>query len=331
METALLDRTAVRERTEPAELIESVRDAFLAFQRGAATMPPKTYVSLGDHSGDFRSMPAYVDAGTWEGAGVKWVNVHPENSDRHDLPTVMGLMIYSEPATALPLAVMDGTELTRWRTGAAAALATDTLAPADVTSLGIIGAGAQATAQIECLEVVRSFETLVVSDVDASAARALADRYSDRFRTRTGSIADAAHCDVLCTLTPVRDPIVPADALGSSTHVNAIGADAAGKQELDPAILEEATIVVDEREQCIHSGEINVSISEGRITESAIDATLGEVLAGTHPGRTAESGVTVFDSTGLAIQDVAAAHTVFEADTTSRGEAYDFLQLSDSR
>ncbi len=328
METRLLDRAAVEASAEIATVIDAVEDAFGAYARGDVLMPAKSYVELDAYNGDFRAMPAYLDAGDWDGAGIKWVNVHPDNPDRFDLPTVMATIIYSDPETAYPLAIMDGTAVTMMRTGAAAAVATDHLAIPEATSLGLIGAGDQADTQLAAIASVRPIEEVVVSDVDPDAVAAFIERHGDRFNVREGTIAEAAACDVLSTVTPVREPIVPADAVGGHTHINAMGADAAGKQELDPAILEEAYLVIDDFEQCVHSGEVNVPWSTGRLDEGDIDAELGDVVIGGVPGRTSETGVTVFDSTGLAIQDIATARVVYnDATAADRGQAIDLLQV----
>jgi alanine dehydrogenase len=255
-------------------------------------------------------MPAYLRTEGWEAAGVKWVNVHPDNPAKHDLPTVMGTMIYSDPETAFPLALMDGTALTRLRTGAAAAVATRHLAREDATSLGLVGAGVQSYTQLDAIAAVRDIEQVIVSDVDEAAVVAFIDRYGDHYDVREGTIEEAADCDILSTITPVTEPIVHAVADG--THVNAIGADAAGKQELADEILRDATLVIDDYEQCTHSGEINVPWSEGLLTDEDIHAELGDIVVGETVGRTDPDEITVFDSTGLAIQDVAAAHVVYE-------------------
>jgi len=155
METLLLNREAVGENARMEEVIVAVEEAFAAYHRGDVQMPAKSYIDLPKYDGDFRSMPAYMDAGDWDAAGVKWVNVHPDNPEKHGLPTVMGTMIYSDPETAYPLAVMDGTTLTMKRTGAAAAVATDHLAVADASTVGIVGAGTQAYTQLEAVAQVR--------------------------------------------------------------------------------------------------------------------------------------------------------------------------------
>ena len=329
METLLLDSDDVHENADMSELVPAIEDAFAAYERGDAQMPAKSYVDLPQYNGDFRSMPAYLDAGDWDAAGVKWVNVHPDNEDRFDLPTVMGTMIYSDPETAFPLAILDGTELTMKRTGAAAAVATDHLAVPDARSLGIVGAGVQSYTQLEAIDAIRPIEEVVVSDVDEEAVAAFIDAYDDQFDVRAGSVAEAASCDVLSTVTPVRDPIVPRDAVADHTHVNAMGADAAGKHELADDILTDAKLVIDDYDQTTHSGEINVPFTEGTLVDEDIHASVGEIVVGDREGRTETDGLTVFDSTGLAIQDVAAAHVVFEhADEHDNGTPFDLLGVA---
>jgi alanine dehydrogenase len=310
METVLLNSEDVTESTQIADVIDAVEVAFGAYARGDVTMPAKSYVDLPQYNGDFRSMPAYIETDNWDAAAVKWVNVHPDNSADHGLPTVMGTIVYSDPETGFPLALMDGTDLTRLRTGAAAAVATRYLAREDATSLGLVGAGIQSHTQLAAISEVRDIETVVVSDVDEEAVAGFVDRHDDEFDVSEGSPADAAACDVVSTTTPVREPIV--HEVGDHTHVNAIGADAEGKHEIADAILQEAKLVIDDYEQCTHSGEINVPWSEGLLADEDLHGELGDVVTGAAEGRTAADGVTVFDSTGLAIQDVATAHAVYE-------------------
>jgi len=323
MQTLLLGPDDVSEYADLPSVIDAVEAAFAADARGDTIMPAKSYIDLPAYNGDFRSMPAYVHAGQWDAAAIKWVNVHPDNPADHDLPTVLGTLIYSDPETAFPLAVMDGTNLTRLRTGAAAAVATDHLAVPDADSLGLVGAGVQSATQLEAIAAVRDIERVVVADRDGEKQQAFVDQFADRFDVHAGAIADAAECDVLSTITPVESPIVKREWLGDHTHVNAIGADAAGKHEHDDQILLDATLVIDDYDQCTHSGEINVPWSEGALTEDDIDGELGEIVAGEIPGRESGGGITLFDSTGLAIQDVAAAHVAYE-NARAAGEGTEF-------
>lgn len=323
MNTLLLDSDDVDEHARLTRVIEAVERAFAAFENGTTQMPAKSYIDLPQYNGDFRSMPAYLDTGEWDAAGVKWVNVHPDNPADHDLPTVLGTMIYSDPETAFPLSIMDGTALTMKRTGAAAAVATNHLAGEAASSLGLVGAGVQSYTQLEAISEVRPIETVVVSDPDDERVTRFVEAFEDRFDVRDGSISEAGHCDVLSTVTPVREPIVGREAVGDHTHVNAIGADAEGKHELADEVLEAATVVIDDHEQCTHSGEINVPYRAGTLTDADIYGEIGELVVGSKAGRTDDTGITVFDSTGLAIQDVAAARVVYE---TAREEdaGYEF-------
>jgi len=328
MQSLLLDTVAVEAGAPIAAVVDAVEAAFGAYERGDAIMPAKSYIDLPQYNGDFRSMPAYLDTGDWDAAGVKWVNVHPNNPGTHDLPTVMGTMIYTDPATAVPLAVLDGTAITRLRTGAAAAVATKHLATEDARSLGLVGAGGQSYTQLEAIATVRDIERVVIADRNPERQEAFIAAFDDRFEVVADSIERAAGCDILSTITPVRDPIVPRAALGELTHVNAIGADAEGKQEHDVQTLLDARLIIDDYEQCIHSGEINVPYAAGDLNDDDIDGELGEVIVGDAPGREPEDELTVFDSTGLAIQDVAAAHTVYEhAGSSDTGDRYELLDV----
>jgi len=351
MQTLLLNAADVDANAETDRVIDAVEGAFAAYERGDATMPAKSYVDLPEYGGDFRSMPAYLDVREgdtraetergdgWDAAGVKWVNSHPDNAADHGLPTVMGTVIYSDPETGFPLAVVDGRTLTTKRTGAAAAVATDHLAVPDASSLGIVGAGVQSYTQLEAIAAVRDVEEVVVSDPDEGRVADFVDSFEDRFDVRAGSPAEAGGCDVLSTVTPVEDPIVGPDDVCDHTHVNAMGADAAGKHELADELLTDATIVIDDHEQCTHSGEINVPYAAGTLTDDDIYGELGEIVVGRRAGRAGTrgadaadgegvTGVTVFDSTGLAIQDVAAARVVYErADEAGNGYPFDLLGL----
>lgn len=290
-----------------------IEAAFAEHGRGNVQMPPKVYVTFGK-TGDFRTMPAYLPAAGI--AGVKIVNVHPENRT-HGLPTVMALTVIIDVDTGLPKALINATDLTALRTGAGGAVAARYLSPQQSTiTLGLVGAGRQAEAQVEAMAAAFTIEEVRVWSRNEKTAAAFAARYAD-YNARPVSIERACDCDVLVTTTPSREPLVMEEWVHEGTHINAIGADAPGKQELDPAILLRAEVFVDEREQAIHSGEVNVPISTGLYDPAMIAGTLGEVVIG-KKGRSSPDAVTVFDSTGLAIQDLAIASLVLED-----GEGYE--------
>jgi alanine dehydrogenase len=312
MKTKLLSQSDVRQTINMSEIIVAIEQAFGAYAEGRVQMPPKSYVDLEEYNGDFRSMPSYINAGEWDAAGIKWVNVHPDNPDEFGLPTVMGTLIYSEPQSGYPLAIMDGTELTMKRTGAAAAVATDYLSIDNADSLGIIGAGVQSYSQVEAITEVRPIEDIVVSDVNETSITKFMETFGDRYTITEGSVSEAGHCDILSTVTPVENPLVKLDDVGEHTHINAMGADARGKQELSDKVHQASKLVIDDYEQCTHSGEINRPWAEGILTDEDIYAEIGDIVTGEKEGRTPADELTIFDSTGLAIQDVAAAHVVYQ-------------------
>jgi alanine dehydrogenase len=226
---------------------------------------------------------------------------------------------------------MDATAITRMRTGAAAGVAVRYLAREDVEVLAIIGAGNQALTQLEAVLAVRpSIRVVMVFDLDERRAVTFAAQAAARFHlvTQVARTAQEAvmTADVLTTITPARVPVVKASWIKPGTHINAFGADAAGKQELEAAVLERARIIIDDREQAIHSGEINVPLTSQVIGVERIAAELGEVVAGLAPGRERPDQITLFDSTGLALQDLACAAQVYRAVMQrSAGQAFDFL------
>ena len=302
--TLVLTQADVRSLAEMASAITAIEDAFEAHGRNETQMPSKVYLDLPEFDGDFRAMPAYFG----NSAGVKWVNAHPCNPERHGLPSVLGMYILSDPASALPLAVMDATLLTAIRTGAAAAVASKYLARPDSRSVGFVGSGVQARTLLAALQVV--FEDLAIVATDVSAAAA--EEFAAESGGTVGDLAAAAACDIVCTATPVREPIVRREWIKSGCHINAMGADAHGKQELAPQILLDAKVVIDDWDQACGSGEVNVPLGTGAMTRDHIHAALGEIVAGLKPGRESADEITVFDSTGLAVQDVALARLIFE-------------------
>jgi ornithine cyclodeaminase/alanine dehydrogenase len=304
MATLILTQSDIRSLITMEQAIAAVEGAFAAHGRGHVQMPPKVYLSLPQYNGDFRAMPAYMEGA----AGIKWVNSHPDNPARHGLPAVMGVYILSDPTTAVPLAIMDATLLTALRTGAAGAIGSRYLAVARPRSLGLVGCGVQARMLLEAHRVLYGDDLeLRMADGRPQAAEAFA---AEAGGTAT-SVEEAAACDIVCTSTPARSPVIKRSWVKAGAHINAMGADGPGKQELDPALLVAAKLVIDDHAQAHHAGEINVPLAQGMLEPDSIFATLGEIVAGIKSGRTGDE-ITVFDSTGLAIQDVAVARAIYE-------------------
>ena len=309
--TLVLTHAQVVSLLSMSDAVDAVEGAFIAYAEGRALMPPKVYLSLDAFGGDFRAMPSYLPArsGARALAGVKWVNSHPDNPVKRGLPSVMGIYVLSDPETALPLAIMDATVLTAARTGAAAAVASRVLAKKEPRSMGFVGSGVQARTMLSAHRAVYKQELeIIAADVNPQAAEAFAKEAGGR----VGTVEEAAGCDIVNTSTPGRAPAVRKGWLKPGAHVNAMGADAPGKQELDSDVLTSAKVVIDDHYQATHSGEINVPLSAGTYRESQIHASLGDVLTGKRPGRSGDE-ITIFDSTGLAIQDVALAAVIVAA------------------
>ena len=212
------------------------------------------------------------------------------------------------------------------RTGAAGAVAAKYLSREDSKVAGFVGAGVQARTQLEALLIVRpNLSRIIVYDINKSSMA----HFSEEAKTRYGipaegvnSVEDAVkNADIVITTTPVRTPIIKAEYIRPGAHINAIGADAPGKQELDTQILKQARTVIDNWEQASHGGEINVALSKGLITREHIYAELGEIVTGEKLGRESEEQITVFDSTGLAIQDISSASEIYKKLISDKGVA----------
>jgi alanine dehydrogenase len=278
----------------------AVESAFADHGRGLVQMPPKVYITLPD--GDFRTMPAYLPSLSI--AGVKIVNVHPGNPAK-GFPTVMALTVILDIDTGQPTAVINATQLTNMRTGAAGAVAAKYLSAKKEIILGVIGTGRQAQAQVTAISRELKIRQVKIWSRNPEHIRKFADRFME-FPCRASSLENACDCDVLVTTTPSRIPLIRSEWIHEGTHINAIGADAPGKEELDPALILRAQVFVDDPAQAIHSGEINVPVSQGIYRATDIAGTLGEVVIGKKK-RAGPDTITIFDSTGLAIQDLAIA------------------------
>ena len=317
MKTLLLTHSDVRKvLSDMGRVIEVVETAFREKGLGKVQMPVKVYLNFSKYNGDLRAMPSYLES--LDIAAVKIVNSHPDNKRLHGLPTVMAVLTLVDPRTGFPLAIMDGTLLTSMRTGAAGGVAAKYLANPKPRIVAMIGAGTQARTQLNALMTVfKTIETVKVYDISQAATRSYIDEMSKQYSGVDFIVAEnpseaVKSADIITTTTPSKSPIVSASAVEEGMHFNCIGADAPGKEELDPEILKRAKIVVDDFEQGIHGGEVNVPISRGIIRREDIYGELGEIIAGLKAGRERENEITVFTSTGLAIQDAVTAKLVYD-------------------
>jgi len=326
MRTLLISQSEVLAALDMREALAAVEEAFRLHGLKQVQMPPKVYLDL--PLGDVRAMPAYAPLLGF--ASVKNINAHPGN---RDTPSIVGTLTLFDPDTGFPVAIMDATAITRLRTGAASGIATRLLAREDAQVAALIGAGNQALTQLEAILLARpGIEHVMVYDLDGERAAGFARSAADRFGVLAQvarSIEEAVRpADVVTTITPARAPIVQAGWVKAGVHINAIGADAAGKQELASELVGSARVVVDDMEQATHSGEVNVPIAQGIIDARHIHAELGQIVAGLKPGRLGLGETTIFDSTGLALQDLACATHVYRHMTAQGRSAsqFDFLR-----
>ena len=291
----VLGYDAVMEAVSATEAIDRVHDAFMRYQRGEWQMPPKVYL-LSPPYGDFRAMPAANE--TY--ALIKWVTSFPGNS-AHGLPVVSGVICVSDARNGLPRMLLDARSVTALRTGASAAVATRALARPDARTVGIVGCGVHGTWAARCVHAL-GYGPGVCSDTNPEAATALASSLG----WSVGSVEEALGCDVVCTVTPGREPVITADRLRPGQHLNLLGADGPGKAEATVDAVLMCDLFCDDWEQASHGGELANAVAAGRIDRSRV-TDLGAVLIGSAPGRSGPSAITLFDSTGLAIQDLALA------------------------
>ena len=314
MKTLILTRHDVEKILTPTVANETVEKAFRAYSLGCTQMPPKSYLYF--PKGDLRSMPTYISGEGFDIAGIKCVNVHPQNATGQ-MPSVMAVIILNDPQTGFPLAIMDGTYLTCLRTGAAGALAAKYLSRKDSNVAGFVGCGAQARAQLSCLLEVRNIRKIKIwqfpKDKECVQDFKRWAQTTYKLETHVSPHMDAVtmNSDIVITTTPSRVPLV--NCVSPGTHINAIGADAPGKQEINPEILKQAKVVVDDWIQASHSGEINVPVNRKQMTKRDVHALLGDIVAGKKRGRTSAKEITLFDATGLAIEDISCADIVYKA------------------
>jgi len=290
----------VREAVSPERAVEAVRDAFVAYARGEWTMPPKVYVPAYP-AGDFRAMPAL-------GAGhalLKWVTSFPGNPAK-GLPTVTGLVLLSDASNGMLKAVLDAGAVTALRTGAAAVVAAETLGRADAETAAVIGAGVNGEA------VARTFvargRRVLLWDVDQARAEEVAERIGAE---RAASRDEALAADLLVTVTPGKEIVLGEGSLQPGQHASLMGADGPGKAEIAVEELARVGVFCDDWEQASHNGDLVHAVEAGVLTRDDV-SQLGDVLIGTAEGRTSDGDITIFDSTGLAIQDLAIALAAME-------------------
>jgi alanine dehydrogenase len=312
--TLILSRTDMIGLLTPAEYNDCVEHAFRMHGEGRVYMEPKGHIVLDRYAGEWEVMPSYIEEP--EAAACKWVSIREDNARFH-LPTVFSILIYTHPETGFPLAICDGSHHTMMRTGSSAAVSAKWLARKDSKVLAIVGAGTVGRGALAtCNEVFHWEEIRVWSRNQATLDGFVADEQPSyphvELRPSTDLEQVVRGADVVVTGTHARGGLVRDEWLAPGTHIAALGADLEGEQELDGRILQRARIFVDDIRQCRTDGEINVPLREGLIGEEDVAGEIGKVIVGELEGRQSDDQVTVFDSTGIALQDSATVPLEYE-------------------
>jgi ornithine cyclodeaminase/alanine dehydrogenase-like protein (mu-crystallin family) len=314
----ILDAAAVDRLLEPAQCITAVETAFR--ERGIGRKGPTGVLGVHAVGGGFHVKAAATHDFRYFAAKIN-ANF-PGNPEAHGLPTIQGTVTLFDGQTGRPLAILDTVRITALRTAAASAVAASYLSPADASSLALVGCGTQAAAHLSAFRAVRPVRQVRLFDSSPERAEGLARaaRKEGLAATVAATLRDATrHADLVVTCTPSREPILDVGDVSPGAFVAAVGADHAHKQEIAPALMARSKVVVDLLEQCVEMGDLRGAIAAGTMTRDEVHAELGDVVAGRRPGRTGHGEIFVFDSTGVAFEDLAAAAVVYERARNSPG------------
>jgi alanine dehydrogenase len=309
----LLSEKQVQGLIDIDELIEALEQAHIQYSTGNAVMPVRLVVPLPQIGGRITSMPGYLNAD--KALGMKVVTYF-QNNPKQNLPAILATIMLFSAETGKMIAAMDGSYITAIRTACASAMATKVLANPQTPVLGILGAGVQARAHIQALARVRKLEKIKLYSPSGASAAALKQEMAPQFQATieaTNSADEAVrNADLVVTVTTAKEPILKKDWLKPGVHINAVGSHRPDLREIDGATLARAKVVVDSREAIMaECGDILLAIKEGSIAKENIHGEIGEVLAGTKPGRARADEITLYKSVGIAIQDVATANLVY--------------------
>lgn len=310
--TLIVTRREVLQLLTLEACIDCVEQAFKA--HGNGTAPAAAVLGLHAEAGGFHVKAAILELDQPYFA-AKTNSNFPLNTTRHGLPTIQGMIALFDARSGYPLALMDSIEITRMRTGAATAIAAKHLAKKETAAITVIGCGTQATIQLDAILRVRQPKSIYLFDVDPNQAQRLA-RHITRNRAIDPVIVSdpepaVMKSEICITCTPSTRHIVKHEWVQPGTFIAAVGADSENKCEIDPRLMASSRVVADIREQCAVIGDLHHAIKAGLMTSSDIYAELGEIVAGRKAGRTGDEEIFVFDSTGTALQDVAAAAAVY--------------------
>ncbi len=308
----ILSRADIARLMAYDDYVDAVEAGFRAAAAGSALAPPAAAFHL--PGGSYHAKAAALLGGDRPVMAIKLNGNYPDNPKINGLPTVQGVLYLADAANGRPLALMDSIEVTIQRTAAATTLAARHLARSDSHIATICGAGVQGRIQARAIVAALPLQCLHVWDAQPDAARALAQELRAALKIdvhATESLDTVQGSDVVVTCTSAREPFLSTDLVKPGTFIAAVGADNADKQEIDPLLYAASLAVVDSLEQAAEIGDLHHALTAGAVTTAHVHATLGELIAGTRPGRTDAHAITLFDSTGMGLQDVSAAAAIY--------------------
>lgn len=315
MKTLVLTREEVERVLTLEDCIEEVQRAQIEFSAGRVVMPVRLTLPIPSRSAVLLAMPAWMDDPP--SLGMKAISSFPGNQSR-GVPTILGAVLLFDPETGQLQAIMDGVHLTAVRTAAASAVATRALAREDAADLALVGAGVQARSHLEAMRAVRPIERVRVVAGTIESARRFADTERSlhpelEFKAVTSPQEACEGADLICTVSTAKSPVVSAPWLKPGCHINAVGSHSKDAREIDGATMRLARVVVDSREANLSEcGDCIIPIDEGLFGPEHVADEIGEVLEGTKPGRSGPDQITIYQSCGLAVQDLAAARLTYE-------------------
>jgi alanine dehydrogenase len=307
----VLSRSEIARLMTYGDYVDAVEAAFRAAVEGRAVAPPASALHVA--SGSFHAKGAAL-LGDEAKVAIKLNGNFPGNPAANGLPTVQGVIYLADGSNGRPLAVMDSIEVTINRTGAATTLAARHLARADCRIATICGAGVQGRIQLTAIAAAAKLERVHVWDIDTPAARRMAEEMSAMLALDVRPTADLSpvrESDIVVTCSSARRAFLTPGLVRPGTFIAAVGADNSDKHEIDPRLYAASLVVVDSLEQAAEIGDLHHALEAGAVTRAHVHASLGEILAGTRPGRTDNQSITLFDSTGMGLQDVAAAVAIY--------------------
>jgi alanine dehydrogenase len=309
----VLSASDVKKLVSMRDIISAVEDAFRAFGQGTSKLAPIVLTLVDKHDGEHEIKAGYVEGYS---TGAKILTYYKNNRSRFGLPPLQGIVVLNDIENGRPIAVMDGAFITGSRTGAAGAVAAKYLARKNSSRVAVMGAGMQGRYQVMALTEVLKISSVKIYDVVPQASsdyvKEMANKYDFEVEKVDSPEQAIKDVDVVITATPSTQPYVSNEWIKDGVHINAIGADTPGKQELDAAIVRRSKVVVDSLAQCVERGEIQTAIRQGLITRENVYAELSELVLGRKQGRSSSTEITLFDATGMAVQDITTAYTIYE-------------------